>query len=102
MTQVTVFLAPAEAMSMFYFLRRQDPANIVDAYRDQYTTGFSFDTELAGKAACEEAFDLTNNPYRQEERELVYGRGRSVSVGDIVLAGERAYLCLTEGWMLLD
>jgi hypothetical protein len=36
------------------------------------------------KAVCEEIFDLINNPYRQEERVKLYGRGRSVSVGDLV------------------
>lgn len=101
-TEVTVFLAPAEAMAQFYFLKNQNPQWVVDSYRDQYSTAFSFSTDLTGKAACEEAFDITNNPDRQEEREEIYGRGRSVSVGDIVLAGERAYLCLSVGWMLLD
>ena len=57
---------------------------------------------MAGKDAAEEAFDLTNNPGRQDERENKYGRGRSVSVGDIVLVDEAAYLCLSSGWELLD
>lgn len=55
--------------------------------------------------AAEEAFDLTNNPSRQDERELVYGRGRSLSVGDIVEVEDRhdpekvtAWLCMSAGW----
>ncbi|HEX8605111.1 MAG TPA: hypothetical protein VF774_20875 [Pseudoduganella sp.] len=36
---------------------------------------------------ADELFDLTNNPGRQQEREQKYGRGRSLSVGDIVKVG---------------
>lgn len=46
----------------------------------------------------EEAFDLTNNPYRQDERMKKYGNGRSVSVGDIVEVEGRCFLCLSMGW----
>lgn len=48
--------------------------------------------------AAEEAFDLTNNPSRQDERERVYGRGRSLSTGDIVVVGEEQWVCLSFGW----
>ena len=48
---------------------------------------------------CEYAFDVTNNPSRQEEREKVYGRGRSLSVGDIVTVNENSYVCDNIGWL---
>ena len=48
--------------------------------------------------AADEVFDLTNNPSRQDERELVYGRGRSLSVGDIVVVGEEQWVCMSIGW----
>jgi hypothetical protein len=48
--------------------------------------------------AAEEVFDLTNNPSRQEEREEKYGRGRSLSVGDIVVVGEEQWVCMSIGW----
>ena len=50
------------------------------------------------KDAAEEVFDLTNNPGRQDEREQVYGRGRSLSVGDIVVVGDEQWLCMSFGW----
>ncbi len=56
------------------------------------------------EAVCEEIFDLTNNPYRQEERAEIYGRGRSVSVGDIVGVDNDEtgvttfYVCAPSGW----
>lgn len=50
------------------------------------------------EAAASECFDLTNNPNRQAEREARYGRGRSLSVGDIVEAGGIALLCMPQGW----
>ena len=48
--------------------------------------------------AAEDAFDLTNNPSRQDERVWEYGRGRSVSSGDVVVVGEEQWLCMSVGW----
>jgi hypothetical protein len=50
------------------------------------------------KDAAEEVFDLSNNPGRQDEREQIYGRGRSLSTGDIVVVGEEQWLCMSFGW----
>jgi len=47
---------------------------------------------------ADEMFDLTNNPNRQDEREEAYGRGRSLSVGDIVEANGAKLLCCSFGW----
>ena len=47
---------------------------------------------------ADEMFDLTNNPARQDEREESYGRGRSLSVGDIVEAYGKKLLCCSFGW----
>lgn len=47
---------------------------------------------------ADEVFDLTNNPSRQEERERLYGNGRSLSVGDIVEAGGEKLVCCSIGW----
>lgn len=57
---------------------------------------------LAGEAAAEEVFDLTNNPCRQDERVELYGRGRSVSVGDIVNVDGVDWLCASVGWKCLS
>lgn len=54
-----------------------------------------------GEAAAEEAFDLTNNPSRQDEREEKYGRGKSVSVGDVVEVDGINYLCESCGWSII-
>jgi hypothetical protein len=58
--------------------------------------------DKVGEAAAEEMFDLTNNPNRQEEREEVYGRGRSLSVGDIVSVDGVDYLCCSSGWKVVE
>lgn len=62
-----------------------------------------------GEQFAEEMFDLTNNPSRQEERELLYGRGQSLSTGDIVEVEDRNdpeivtdWLCLGIGWFKLE
>lgn len=62
---------------------------------------------MAGEAAAEEMFDLTNNPSRQDEREERYGRHRSVSVGDIIEVEEQPgivtqWLCESCGWKNLS
>ena len=57
--------------------------------------------DLIGQDAAEEVFDLTNNPYRQKEREEHYGRRRSLSVGDIVQVDEVQYLCMPSGWTII-
>lgn len=67
------------------------------------TGGYSEESKLFevngdSQDAAEEAFDLTNNPWRQEEREEKYGRGRSLSVGDIVVVGDEQWLCSSFGW----
>lgn len=54
-----------------------------------------------GEAACEELFDLTNNPARQTERVFKYGRQRSLSTGDIVEVNTTKYVCMSLGWAQL-
>lgn len=68
---------------------------------DAYEMVSSFDLFLQNGTPndiCEEVFDLTNNPSRQDERERIYGRFASVSVGDIVVVDGRNYVCDTIGW----
>lgn len=62
------------------------------------------DCAKVGEDAAEECFDVTNNPSRQDEREAVYGRHRSVSVGDIVLIEETggAFYCASSGWVQFE
>lgn len=68
----------------------------------QYAATMPIATELTGEAAAEEMFDLTNNPGRQMERVTKYGRGRSLSVGDIVLlTNGELWLCMSAGWQKL-
>lgn len=70
--------------------------------RGDYKTVFTHQVNgLEGKAVAEEMFDLTNNPGRQEEREKVYGRGRSLSVGDIVEVDGVDYVCCSLGWKVV-
>ena len=80
----------------------------ITGLREQYSDQIpiKLDGEFADEeAVCEEIFDLTNNPQRQEERTEKYGRGRSVSVGDIVgVDNEKSgittfYVCAPSGWV---
>ena len=60
-----------------------------------------FQVDGDSKDAAEEAFDLTNNPTREDERAAKFGRDRCVSSGDIVVVGEEQWLCLSIGWKQL-
>lgn len=61
----------------------------------------SVQEERTGEAAAEEMFALTNDPSRQDEREVRYGRGRSVSTGDVVTVDGVNYLCVSIGWQVI-
>jgi hypothetical protein len=96
MQQVKTLFPPASLQRDAWF---GYAPQLVAAYRaGQYRAGPAFYTRKAGEDAVEEAFDLSNNPSRQDERDLVFGDHRSVSVGDIVEVGSDAYLCKSSGW----
>ena len=69
-----------------------------NAYKEVPIDLGALDGDLSPLDICEEVFDLTNNPCRQQERWLAYGRGRSVSVGDLVGVNGAFYLCKPIGW----
>lgn len=102
MALATIKLANEQFMGDFYFRKDQAATARKLINEGQYRVGGNMVVPLQGEAAAEELFDLTNNPSRQEERERVYGRGRSISVGDIVSVEDQDYLCASEGWILLD
>ena len=97
---VTIKLAPTELMGLFYTSRRGAVHVALDNYKS-YDIRPCFAVDAEGIDAAEEAFDLTNNPSRQDERVQLYGRGRSVSVGDIVEVDGTNYLCNSTGWLEL-
>lgn len=100
MSAISIKFAPVSIMGEFYTCRSQ--AALAIANSASYTDGPIFVTPLTGEDAAEEAFDLSNNPCRQDEREEVYGYGRSVSVGDVVIVDDAEYLCSAVGWTLLE
>lgn len=91
MAEVIIKIAPSH-------LRRQygefDVAHHLHEYK-VYPQFHTFETDFA---AANEAFDLTNNPSRQLEREQVYGCGPSVSIGDVVEVDGLNYICRPVGW----
>lgn len=58
-----------------------------------------FNTELEDEYACEEIFDLSNNPNREDERLERWGDNRSLSVGDIVQVNDTCWICAVIGWV---
>ena len=99
MAVATIKLVNGELLGSFYVTK--NPAELASKllregyYKVQGTMGIP---GLEGEAVAEEVFDLTNNPSRQAEREELYGRFRSVSVGDIVNVDGADYLCCSQGW----
>lgn len=105
MAAVMIKSVPASLMMSMY---REDAATTARAALEagQYVESRLFYVPGISQDAADEVFDLTNNPSRQDERVEVYGHGRSLSVGDIVVVhnpdfSEEEWLCLPFGWALL-
>ena len=99
MSKVTIKLAPVDLR--VGLMSGKYKVEVARVLLPHYIEQSTFETELEGKDAAEEAFDLTNNPSRQAERETCYGRLRSVSVGDIVEVDGVNYFCDSFGWKVL-
>lgn len=98
MALATIKLVQSEIMFRFYFTEQPDVLARELLEQGLYATRTTIKVDGEGESAAEEAFDLTNNPSRQAEREMVYGRGRSLSVGDIVNVDGVDFLCCNFGW----
>ena len=102
MTKATIILIDSKFLGEFYF--SQDAAALArkmlnDGYYNEAGTFESFES---GDAAAEDMFDMTNNPYRQDERLTKYGNNRSVSVGDMVKVDGEYFLCRPNDWIKVD
>lgn len=99
--QATVFLLDSMRDSFLFYGNVQAA---VAKLRDQYNTMIHVDVKHLGEDACEELFELTNNPFKQECRDARYGKYRSVSVGDMCMVPHadgtsRLYACAPSGWV---
>jgi hypothetical protein len=101
MSKVTIHLGTRRILREVFFLGDAEKMAMIREELPHYTVGGTFETELTGEDAAEEAFDLTNNPCRQDERETKYGRGRSVSSGDVIEVDGVKYVCMSVGWEIL-
>lgn len=99
MSTITIKLLPIELMGEIYFV--EDKETFVKKYLDRYEVCPSFELNCEDRDPAEDAYDLTNNPSRQRRREALYGRGRSVSIGDIVNVDGKDYLCDRIGFIQL-
>ena len=99
MANITIKLAPTKLRGELYFT--DNKAKYAKAWEPLYTVHGPIAVEATGIEAAEEAFDLTNNPSREDERDRFYGKHRSVSVGDIVQVDDVDYLCDSFGWIAI-
>ena len=95
---IKVWLVDNTKMAEFYFTKNLDALAVGLFVEGFYNDAGEFAVEGTGEDAAEEVFDLTNNPSRQGEREQLYGRKRSVSVGDMVEVDGDLWLCCPRGW----
>lgn len=101
MAYVTVFMAPADSVISFYSSKEIQTARRLFK-EDLYTETITVQSNLTGKDAAEDIFDLTNNPQRQEERENKWKYGlRSLCVGDVAQVDGVRFLCCNIGWITL-
>ena len=105
--EAIIMLAPHDVLRDASFQSVSDLVDLVKANLNRYKKHtVVLDAKFHGdwEGAAEECFDLTNNPWRQEEREQAYGRHRSVSVGDVIDLGNNAtdggqWVCASVGWV---
>lgn len=96
-------LFPPAALQRDIFFSRFLPQAIAAYHAGQYTTAAEVEVSgHFGQDLAEELFSLTNDPRRQEEREALYGAGRSLSSGDIVVCEHGAWMCRPVGWLRLE
>ena len=100
MAKITIKLAPTSLRLTVY--GAADLVSFVKNNAASYEIMKSFHIYDHDAIAAEEAFDLTNNPARQEERLERYGDHRSVSVGDIVDVDGVDYICDHTGWVEIN
>lgn len=98
MATVVIHLGTERIMREFFFKSNDEKLNLVRQEMPLYTVGGLFSTSLESEAAAEEAFDLTNNPGREDERGEKYGNGRSVSPGDVIEVDGVKFVCMSIGW----
>ena len=98
MNLAIIFFPPADLQRKAWFASAQP--KLIEAWRaGRYVHQGEVQVgALLGKAAADEAFDLTNNPSRPADRMISGWAKRSLSVGDIVLMGDDAWLCASVGW----
>jgi hypothetical protein len=99
MSKVIIKLAPNTIRAELHFA--ENKARIAKAMLPFYTQHTPILLNKAGMDAAEEAFDLTNNPSREADRNEFYGPFRSLSVGDIVEVDGVDYLCDSFGWLTI-
>ena len=98
--RATLHLVDSKQLGNFYFTKDAPTLARRLLVEGSYTEAGTI--EVFGRCeqdACEEFFDLTNNPGRQAEREVRYGQGRSASVGDIVEVDGEMFVCRPTGWL---
>lgn len=112
-SSVTVYLLEDTYMRDFFMTGLADRAEFAKTKwkemfegKRTYQLAAGWVVDVEGEDAAEEAFDLSNNPCRQEERNTHYGEHRSVSVGDVVVVanrteGKKFYLCDSFGWVAI-
>jgi len=104
MAIATVKLIDEQFMGEFYFRKDQEATArslLKDGwYRDAAVLAVPGAVGV-GEEVADEIFDLTNNPYRGAERSELYGRQRSVSVGDIIEVDGVRFMCASFGWKVI-
>lgn len=106
---VSVFQAKNEAFRDICFSDRSTESlkkkvlawNDSDGYDCIYSDKIHYSTDRDAESIAEELFDISNNPSRETEREKMFGRVRSLSVGDFVIVDYKMFVCAPVGWIEL-
>jgi hypothetical protein len=100
MSKVTIFLATDDIMLQF-LIAGSDCLSVAKHEFWKYTVAKQFFCGKTGVDAAEEAFDITNNPDRFEERNHIHGNLRPIYDSDVVDVDGAKYIRMGIGWEIL-
>ena len=102
MANITVHMLNPLHLADFYFTQEPEAKALSYMVEGKYVALGPIDLPFEGEEAAEEMFDISNHPRRRYQRDEIFGRCRSLSVGDIVEVDGDLFLCRPCEWLKLN
>lgn len=98
---VVINFCPPTLLREAPFLEPHEFKELLPDYEHTQELTLEFHISVEPQDVCEELFDISNNPARNEFRNILLPHTRSISVGDIVTVEGVNYLCTFDNWVAI-